>query len=431
MDYSLQNKINRRLNQLKRDGVKFISCTIAPADSSEEEGNIESIAEALMYFESKDETLNLSVQLKWMGSRGTMYLFRESLESSFVVTRGGFKIGYGSDRLDNSKKFFKHWHDKIFKTVIFDGINEVILDGEIMPWNAIGDGLIQRQFVGYSNAVHSELDFLIENGFSSELASVQKTKAETYDKLNETDKKKDKFRETYDLLDSTFAEYDIDTQTSTIDLFDKQLSNYNIDEKPYFVAFDILRIKDVDGTVMVNSGWMASVVTKYNLLKAMWPAEAKKAVKKLMQHLQNNKFINDENILLSDIFDIGVPINSDDTLDQLRFLLDAVQSHGFEGFMLKPEYPMDTDAVHCMKVRNPEYLRLIYGHDYTLDENLRDLIKTKKTSRKRKISHQEYQLGIKMLSLDESSETYVADFERVAKQILFNIEEESTVDSRL
>lgn len=434
MDYSLQNKIARRLKQLKRDNVKFISGTIAPAQSCTDVMAIEPVHTALEYYEEKDMDLKLSVQLKWMGSRGSMYLFQGKLEDSFLVTRSGFKIGYGSDRLEESKNFFKHWYKKVFDDAAFAGASEVILDGEAMPWNAIGEGLIQRQFVGYSMAVHAEVDFLEEYNFGDAIRdTIMSDAMGDYDKLEPEQKKKHPMRETYEIIAEGLANYDNDTQRECIDKFDTQLDNYNRNEKPFFVAFDILRIKYPDGTVMVDEGWLASHVTKYSFLRTKWPAPAKKMVKRIMDAIvEKNDYVSGDNISFRDIFDIGLPVGADsDTQEQLEELMALVQSFGFEGIMVKPEFPMDTDAVHAMKIRNPEYLRLIYGHDYTIKGKYEALVEGKRTGKKRKLSHNEYRLGIQMLKLNESSPTYEEDFERIAKKILFDIEEESTVDSRL
>lgn len=433
MDYSLQNKINRRLNQLKRDGVKFISGTIAPADACTEVNSLEPHYTALDYFEQKDENLNISVQIKWMGSRGTMYLFREDVEKSFVTTRNGYKIGYGSDRLEDSKNFFKHWHKKIFTDEAFEIASEVILDGEIMPWNAIGEGLIQRQFVGYSQAVHSEIDFLTEHGIGTELESHFNSPLVTeYSESSEEDKKGNKFRESFELMNQIFKGYSNSEQSDAINAFDSQLDNYNVKMKPFYVAFDILRIKYPDGSIMVNDGWLASTVTKYSFLKNKWPVVAKNMVKPLIKAIiDNSTYMGHDNIGAQDMFDIGLPVSSDDTHSLVEYAMQQVVKCGFEGLMLKPEYPMDTDAVHALKLRNPEYLRLIYGHDYTRSDKYDTLVASKRTAKKRKLSHNEYQLGIEMLKLDENSSSYEEDFERIAKKILFDIEEESTVDSRL
>lgn len=433
MDYSLQNKINRRLRQLKRDGVKFISGTIAPADSCDEVGSIEPHFKALEYFESKEESINISVQLKWMGSRGTMYLFRDSLEKSFVVTRGGFKISYGSDRMSESKKFFKHWFKKVFEDEAFEKASEVILDGEIMPWNAIGEGLIQRQFVGYSDAVQSEIEFLGVHGFNIALKSTLTSESACdYYSATEDVKKKNSYRESYELLDEIFKGYDNYNQMLCIDKYDDQLENYNRSLPPFYVAFDILRIKYPDGSVMVDDGWLASSVTKYSFLRTKWPSDAKKMVAPITDAMSRMAlYVCEENIAFKDVFDIGLPVGEDSTYEAIEKLMTITANYGFEGLMLKPEFPMDTTAVHALKLRNPEYLRLIYGHDYDLGDNLDTLIRKKRTSKKRKLSHNEYKLGIQMLKLKEDSPTYDEDFERIAKKILFDIEEESTVDSRL
>ena len=44
-------------------------------------------------------------------------------------------------------------------------IEMLILDGELLPWKAMGDGLIQRQFKPIEKALETELAFLQQNGF--------------------------------------------------------------------------------------------------------------------------------------------------------------------------------------------------------------------------------------------------------------------------
>ena len=77
MDYVIQNKIKSRLANLKRNGVHFISGTVAPADSDVETNDIESMDEALDYFAEKG-VQNLVAEPKWMGSRCQLYLHRDA-----------------------------------------------------------------------------------------------------------------------------------------------------------------------------------------------------------------------------------------------------------------------------------------------------------------------------------------------------------------
>lgn len=438
MDFALKNKIDRRLRQLKRDGVKFISGTIAPSEASIDEKSIESIERAVQYYRERGgSSLNLSVQPKWMGSRGQLYLFRDKLQESFYVTRNGFTIKYGSGRVKNIDKSIKHWYNKFFKDKNYVDYIEVILDGELMPWNAVGEGLIQRSFVGYSIAVDNELSFLEENGFEVAQTTLEhSTGLAEYNESSDTDKSKNPLRETYELFLSNMSNVFVGEQKEAIDEFKNQLNLYNVETDPYYVAFDIIRMKRADGSINVDNGWMASTQAKYNALQMMWPREAKDVMKKidaLLLEESNHYQYSSVNIDIRDIFKVPTYLSESNMFEAyLKEVMEILMEVGFEGFMLKPDYPEDTEAVHCMKVRNPKYLKLIYGHDYDItDESLEHHISKKRTAKKRKLSHNEYRLGKKMLKLNESSPTYDEDFEKIAKAILFEIEEESTVDHRL
>ena len=418
-DFAVLNKINRRLHQLQRDGVEFIAGTIAPADSDHETNDIESVAKAIEYYQNKNPDIVLTIQPKWMGSRAQMYLYRNDINKSFMTTRNGFVIRYGSDRLDNS--VFEHWHNKIFDCHKFHNTDEVILDGELMPWSAIGKGLIEREFNGYINAIENEVQFLEQYGIANavtdfDLGGIREGWLITPDNL----KNKNPYHETNALFSEFMENVDFDSMKTNIGQFKTELNNYNIECDPYFVAFDILRLTLKDGSQIVDTGWMGITSEKYDILKSMLPEIAKEKLRTIESNMYKTSKIGKS-------FTIK---NKDNTISQIEHIMDAITRSGMEGIMLKVEFPAFEDAVHCMKIRNKNYLRLIYGFDYD-QEGLTELVQKKRTGKKRKLSHHEYKLGQEMLKLDKASPQYKENFERIAKAILFEIEEESTVDSRL
>lgn len=426
MDFSLQNKINRRLKQLKRDNIKFIAPTIAPADSSLEEGSLESIKQALDYYAGHGVDA-LEVQLKWMGSRGNIYLFADDVTKSFLVTRSGFVIRYGSDRLKDNEKCFKHWHKKMFNKNFPAGefMSSIILDAEIMPWSAVGRGLINKKFVAFSEAVHTELDFLDEYGFyEAEKAKLSSPEYLEYIGMDEKDKKAHKMRESFSNIFETLEDaLDAETRKKDIEAYDRSLSNFTREDIPTtFAVFDILRIEYQDGSVNVDDGFMGNVRTKTFVLN-------ERQEDYVNDILDNGTLGPDTMSLRAALRPIFNPMK-EGTLESIQKIMKGVSLNGLEGIVLKPVTPSSTEAVPAMKVRDPEYLRIIYGPSY-MSEDLEHLIKTKRTGRKRKLSHHEHKLANQMLKLDDKSETYNADYERIAKALLFEIEEESTVDGRL
>lgn len=99
------------------------------------------------------------------------------------------------------------------------------------------------------------------------------------------------------------------------------------------------------------------------------------------------------------------------------------QNLGNEGIVMKPLVWKKGIAPY-MKVRNEEYLHLIYGYDYKL--HYEDKLKTKRIGKKLELSIKEYQLGVDMLSAKSKSELL-----SLACQINYEIDKEKDLDIRL
>ena len=79
---------------------------------------------------------------------------------------------------------------------------------------------------------------------------------------------------------------------------------------------------------------------------------------------------------------------------------EALTAQGGEGMVVKPLANLTRGRRGLVqpgiKVRGPEYLRIIYGPDYTLAENL-DRVRQRGLGRKRSLALQEYALGLEAL----------------------------------
>ena len=96
---------------------------------------------------------------------------------------------------------------------------------------------------------------------------------------------------------------------------------------------------------------------------------------------------------------------------------------GNEGIVMKPLLWKKGVAPY-MKVRNEQYLHLIYGYDYKL--HYQEKLKNKRINKKLELSVKEYELGIDMLRATTKSELL-----SLACQINFEIEKEKQLDIRL
>lgn len=148
----------RRLHYCTRNKVNFISGTMSPADKDEASGELESLKRGLEYFAQKG-IRQVVLQPKYMGSRCNIYLYRD-IEQCFAVSRNGYKINQ-ADLTEIYGELLRKFGGYMER----NGVKMLLLDGELLPWTAIGEGLIQRQFKPIEKALETELDFLKRHGF--------------------------------------------------------------------------------------------------------------------------------------------------------------------------------------------------------------------------------------------------------------------------
>jgi len=75
---------------------------------------------------------------------------------------------------------------------------------------------------------------------------------------------------------------------------------------------------------------------------------------------------------------------------------------GYEGIMLKPNI-INIEKLPLLKIRNQDYLTIIYGYDYKLEHNYKTLVDKKTTSRKIIQSIKEFKLGLNLLTMKYSN----------------------------
>ena len=95
---------------------------------------------------------------------------------------------------------------------------------------------------------------------------------------------------------------------------------------------------------------------------------------------------------------------------------------GMEGVVLKPLTPAE-GVTPYMKVRNPQYLRLIYGYDYSLREE--QLIRQKNISGKAAVAVREHAMASRMLTAEDDARR-----ELVVK-LIGELKKEAEIDPRL
>ncbi|MCM3786455.1 metallophosphoesterase [Neobacillus mesonae] len=379
--------------------INFISGTMSPADKDVARGELESMERGLKYFIDKG-IHKVTLQPKYMGSRCNVYLFREP-EDCYAVSRNGYRIK-GVDLRGIYEQLLK----RLGSYMREKGIQMLLLDGELLPWKAMGDGLIERQFKPIARALESETDFLAKNGFEQAFTKL----VSTYD---ESGFEKEQFRESKSALSekygpSLYQTYKhvseakktfvpLEEHAKAYETYKRQLDIYAGDAELSYKPFAILKEVRKDGEESVPD----------------------------MPSSDMFRFLNEDACLVIDLDEENAMKQAADYFQELT------NESGMEGVVIKPEF-VQANVVPSMKVRNPDYLSIVYGYDYRFPHKYSKLMKQKNIKLKLRTSLEEYKLGSRMLAVkyaDISLDN--TEFRTACAGLLWEVEQEKEMDPRL
>lgn len=391
----------RRLRYISRHKINFVSGTMSPSDKDLGAGELESLRRGLDYFRGQG-VREVVLQPKYMGSRCNLYLHR-SPEESFAVSRNGYKI-----KSVDLTQIHAALIERFGSYMEENAIRLLILDGELMPWHALGEGLIERQFRPIGEALKSELSFLREQGFEQALDRLTSDYEESGFGVDRIHSSKAKLSEKYGngtyqtykyVHDIRQARMPLDVHEEARAVYERQLGLYAQAGEAAYKPFGLLKIVYADGREE-----LPGLTRKQSDLYT---------------------FLSDDSLLTLD------PA-ADDAYERAASFFDELTSErGMEGVVIKPELPQDGIAPN-MKVRNADYLSIVYGYDYRFPHKYAKLIKQKSIQRKLRTSIEEHRLGLRMLSvpIDDISPEH-AEYREAASDLLFEVAGEKEIDPRL
>ncbi len=372
LDYNnMTEKEKSRIEYMVEDKVNFISGTMSPCDKMNDQ--LESIESAIDYFKS----LNINdvvIEPKYMGSRMNMYLFEKN-EDSYAISRNGYKVGIDInvlfDKMRNTLKDFIDWNK----------VKLIILDGECMPWHAMGKELI-RDFRLVDDNVRIENQFLKESGFEEQFKKMQEKMCQTDFVAEKNNMSKKELIEKYGNYDyenfmalSEYKEYvSVEQKDKLIDIYREQLHLYGEPGELDYKPFAILKIVYKDGQ---EECWYDS--------PGEWTNES-------MFNLLNKDGCYR--------FDLS---NEDDINKCINQFRQYTFVEKYEGVVMKPNSLVASSTIPYMKIRNPEYLTIIYGFDYKEPRKYEKLYERKSIKGKLKLSCNEWATGLKMLRIPYDS----------------------------
>lgn len=335
----------------------YLPPTMSPTETSLEENYLEFPQEAFKYY-AANGVRHVVCEEKHMGSRAIMILCRDSETVKKVF--GVDEQCLGTIYTRTGRRFFD---DVKLESQILERVNGaleasgfweelktswVCLDMELMPWSVKAQELLKVQYAAVGSAGQGALSHAIE------LCKLAERNGQDSGGLTE------QLRARKDLVEKFVTSYrGYCWQADTI-------------EHLKLAPFHILA---TEGEVHIEKDHV-------------WHMET---IKKICRH--------DEALLLATPYQ-KIDLENSEAVKQAEQWWVELTSKGGEGMVVKPlgflvrgKKGILQPAIKC---RGPEYLRIIYGPEYTLPENLSRL-RSRGISSKRSLALREFALGIEGL----------------------------------
>ncbi|WP_245155191.1 polynucleotide kinase-phosphatase [Nocardioides sp. 1609] len=346
----------------------YLPPTMAPAPTSEVEGYLEHPSEAFAAYARAGVT-HVVCEEKHMGSRAIAVVCRDA-----AVAAGRFGLDDGTSGAvytRTGRPFFsdRTQHEALVARVrdavalLFDELDTdwVALDGELLPWSAKALGLIRDQYASVGAAARTALpvagDLLaaatargLDDTMTARLAELAGRTSRRLDHARA-------FRDAY----ARYCEPDAGHPLAPV-------------ERVRFAPFQVLAAEGRTLALEQPHAWHLDVL---------------------------GRLVGAAGAFLTPTRSIAVDLASDTDRDAAtRWWLDLTDARGAggEGMVVKPAAvpgPDDRRVQPGLKVRGREYLRIIYGPDYT---DALDVLRQRNLGRKQSLALREHGLGVDALA---------------------------------
>lgn len=389
-------RIKNRIDWFCEHKVNAFSPTISPAPKSLDRNEIESIEQAIRFFH-KQGVEEIIVQKKYMGSYCDIYLHK-NLSETYFVSRNGHRI----DHIDLEKAI--EACQELHARIDWTDLSMLIIQSELMPWSALGKGLIENEFVGYLNVHQNHYEHLAESNLYAKVEQVKQS--EGYSQYVEdkavlsskemSSKYAHHIIRQYESL-SSFKVLNLDMYKDSIAIYEKQINHFGKQEAIHFKPFNILKKVFEDGSEeIVNDNLSYKDVNSDEFLQL--------------------SIETDE--------DLATAINT------AYEWFESLEKNMEEGIIIKPRKAFMRGLPPAFKVRNKQYLTMIYGVNF--HENYEHYVQKRNIGRKLECSINDWALNLDLLKVKHneiSKENYYLKnlvFDRIMGE-----KAESALDSRL
>lgn len=367
----------------------YLPPTMSPVETSNKKDYLEYPIEVFNYYK-KNKVEKVVCEEKHMGSRAVIIVTKdfESTNKVFGINEETLGVCYTRTgrKFFNNKNIENELLEKINKALtkadFWDKFNTtwVCLDCEIMPWSFKALDLVKNQYASVGIAGKIALDSI-----SKEIEHLKQRNLDVSE------------------LEKIFL-----PKKENISKFIASYKNY---------------CQEVDSINDIKVAPFHILATEKNVYKN----------KSNLWHMENiADFCEyEQNILLKTKF-LEVNTNNEDDIEKACKWWEELTSTGGEGFVVKPfdflSFVENSDFIQpAIKCRGKEYLRIIYGADYTLEQNLTRL-KERGLGKKRNLAKKEFALGLEALERFVRKESLTKVHECVFGVLALESEE---VDPRL
>ncbi|MGV0025304.1 polynucleotide kinase-phosphatase [Phormidesmis priestleyi] len=331
----------------------YLPPTMSPVETSKQPGFLEHPAEAFAYYRKQGIT-QVVCEEKHMGSRAVVIVCKssEAAQTRFGVTDGRFGICYTRtgrpffDNLPLETEFLDRVRSTLSATHFWDEFQTdwVCLDCELMPWSVKAQQLLRQQYAPVGRAAQA--------AFTDAIARLEQAKSRGIEVPLEHYQQRSQLAQQYRQAYRRYC-------WSVTSIADLKLAPFHL--------------LATEGTVHTDKSHL-------------WHLEQ---IAKLAR--------SDSQLLLATASQIVDPTNSESIAAGIDWWFSRTQQ-GSEGMVVKPLdfIPQQRSMQPAVKCRGQEYLRIIYGAEYSLPQNL-ERLRQRGLSAKRSLALREFALGIEAL----------------------------------
>lgn len=336
--------------------LMYLPPTMSPSETSDLPDFLEHPKEAIAYY-AKQEIGKVVCQEKHMGSRAIMVICKDEVvvKDRFGIENDGIGKCYtrtGRNFFQDSElesAFIQRMNTALTKSKFWERMKTdwVCLDTEIMPWSAKAKTLLETQYAPVGAAAESALSTVMETfQMTRNIEGIEALASKYQDR-----------KETISSFQTAYRQYCWEVNS---------LDDYQV------APFHILATEG-NAHVDKNHEW----------------------------HMQTIKTIHeaDPTFILATRYQV-VDVQESKSVDELTTWWLEMTERGGEGIVIKPFDFISRgkkDVVQpAIKCRGKEYLRIIYGPEYTLPDHL-ERLKNRGVSKKRSMAMREFALGVESL----------------------------------